>query len=73
MTDAIAVMAGAVAHDTSQPLKILPLTFPHVMRPRGVLWNKNRGLTPGAELMVRCLEEAAAAMKLRPDFGLNPP
>ncbi|WP_420224309.1 LysR substrate-binding domain-containing protein [Pigmentiphaga litoralis] len=73
VTDAIAVMAGAVAHDTSQPLKILPLTFPHVMRPRGVLWNKNRGLTPGAELMVQCLEEAAAAMKLRPEFGLNPP
>ncbi|NYE23755.1 LysR substrate-binding domain-containing protein [Pigmentiphaga litoralis] len=66
VTDAIAVMAGAVAHDAAQPLKILPLTFPHVMRPRGVLWNKNRGLTPGAELMVQCLEEAATAMKLRP-------
>jgi DNA-binding transcriptional LysR family regulator len=69
VTDAIAVMAGAVAHDAAQPLKILPLTFPHVMRPRGVLWNKNRGLTPGAELMVQCLEEAATAMKLRPEFG----
>jgi len=66
VTDAIAVMAGAVAQDAAQPLKILPLTFPHVMRPRGVLWNKNRGLTPGAELMVQCLEEAATAMKLRP-------
>lgn len=62
LTDAIGVMAGGVANDVSQPLKVLPLTFPHVMRPRGVLWNKNRGLTPGAELMVSCLEEAAATM-----------
>ena len=71
VTDAIAVMAGAVAHDAAQPLKILPLTFPHVMRPRGVLWNKNRGLTPGAELMVQCLEEAATAMKLRPATSVS--
>lgn len=68
VTDAIAVMAGAVANDVAQPLKILPLTFPHVMRPRGVLWNRNRGLTPGAELMVACLQEAADAMTRRADL-----
>lgn len=65
VTDAIAVMAGAVAADASEPLTVLPLSFPHLMRPRGVLWNRNRGLTPGAELMIACLEEAAAGMRHR--------
>lgn len=65
VTDAIAVMAGAVAADASEPLAVLPLSFPHLMRPRGVLWNRNRGLTPGAELMIACLEEAAAGMQHR--------
>ncbi len=65
VTDAIAVMASAVASDLSQPLAVLPLSFPQLMRPRGVLWNKNRALTPGAELMISCLEEAGAALRLK--------
>ena len=62
VSDAIAVMAGAVANDSAQPLAILPLLLPKLMRPAGVLWNKNRALTPGANLMISCLEEAAAAL-----------
>ncbi|MES2188351.1 MAG: LysR substrate-binding domain-containing protein [Pseudomonadota bacterium] len=62
MTDAIGAMAGAVAKDPSQPLAILPLSLPRLMRPAGVLWNKNRALTPGANLMISCLEEAAAKL-----------
>lgn len=65
ITDSIAVMAGAVANDAAQALAVLPLSLPtRLMRPAGVLWNRNRGLTPGAELMVACLEEAAAALGL---------
>jgi DNA-binding transcriptional LysR family regulator len=60
ITDAIAVMAGAVANDASQPLAVLPLQLPRLMRPAGVLWHKSRALTPGARLMISCLEEAAA-------------
>ena len=59
VTDAIAVMAGGVANDPAAPLAILPLTLGKLMRPRGVLWNKERGLSPGARLMVECLELAA--------------
>ena len=66
ITDAIGVMAGAVASDSAQPLAILPLGLPKLMRPAGVLWNKNRGLTPGAKLMISCLEEASA--KLRKNY-----
>jgi len=68
ISNAIGVMAGAVANDSVQPLAILPLSLPKLMRPAGVLWNKNRGLTPGARLMVSCLEEAAG--KLRGSYGI---
>jgi len=69
ITDAIAVMAGAVANDTSQPLAVLPLALPKLMRPAGVLWNKNRAITPGASLMLSCLEDAAA--KLRKKYQVD--
>lgn len=63
ITDAIGIMAGAVAKDPSQPLSILPLSLPRLMRPAGVLWNRNRVLTPGSKLMITALEDAAARMK----------
>lgn len=71
LTDAIGVMADGVAKDPVQPLAVLPLTFANLMRPRGVLWNKERGLTPGAKLMVGCLE--LAAKDLHTAYGLQPP
>ena len=60
-TEAIGVMASAAATDPAQPLAVLPLELPpFFMRPSGVLWNRTRGLTPGALLMISCLEQAAA-------------
>jgi DNA-binding transcriptional LysR family regulator len=59
ITDAIGVMASTAAKDSYQPLAVLPLTLPKLVRPAGVLWNKNRGLTPGAGLLIDCLEAAA--------------
>jgi len=59
ISDFIAVMADTPANDTAQPLHTLPLSLPRLLRPAGVLWNRNRGLTPSAQLMVSCLEEAA--------------
>ena len=59
MTDSIAVMANAVAKDPIQPLSVLPLALPRLMRPAGVMWSRNRALTPSAQLMVECLREAA--------------
>jgi DNA-binding transcriptional LysR family regulator len=59
VSDFIAVMADTPANDPTQPLHTLPLSLPRLLRPSGVLWNRNRGLTPSAKLMVSCLEEAA--------------
>jgi len=59
VSDFIAVMASTPATDTAQPLHRLPLNLPKLLRPAGVLWNRNRGLTTSAQLMLDCLEEAA--------------
>lgn len=61
-SDFIAAMAGTLANDPTQPLYTLPLALPRVLRPAGVLWNRNRGLTPSAQLMLGCLEEVAAGL-----------
>jgi DNA-binding transcriptional LysR family regulator len=58
-SDFIGAMAGTLAADTTQPFHVLPLELPRLLRPTGVLWNRNRGLTPSAQRMVSCLEEAA--------------
>lgn len=60
VSESIAVMAYSLAtNDTAQPLHRLPLSLPRLLRPAGVLWNRNRGLTPSAKLMVSCLRDAA--------------
>ncbi len=59
VSDSIAIMAGSIASDPVQPLHVLPLSLPRLVRPVGVLWNRNRGLTPSAQLMVLCLEATA--------------
>lgn len=59
ITDAIGVMAIGAAREPAQPLTVLPLMLPKLMRPAGVLWNKNRGLTPGGNLLLACLEKVA--------------
>ena len=70
ITDAIGVMAGGVAvADASQPLAVLPLSLPKLMRPAGVLWNRNRAMTPGASLMLACLDDAAAALRKKYQAG----
>lgn len=58
-SDFIAAMAGTLASDTAQRVHVLPLSLPRLLRPVGVLWNRNRGLTPSAQRMVLCLEEVA--------------
>jgi DNA-binding transcriptional LysR family regulator len=63
VSDFIAVMAGTPANDTTQPLHTLPLSLPRLLRPAGVLWNRNRSLTPSAQLMLSCLEEAAQCLQ----------
>lgn len=62
-TDAIAVLARAAAQDRIQPLTILPLTLPSILRSAGVQWNRNRPLTPAAQILMDCLEETAAELR----------
>lgn len=62
-SDAIAVMAYSLARDIAEPLHTLPLSLPRLLRPAGVLWNRNRGLTPSAKLLVSCLEDAAVRLQ----------
>jgi len=62
ISDFIAVMSGTPS-DATQPLHTLPLSLPRLLRPAGVLWNRNRGLTPSAQLMLSCLEEAAERLQ----------
>lgn len=64
VSECIAVMAGAPANDTGPRLHTLPLSLPQLLRPAGVLWNRNRGLSPSAKLMVACLEDAAQSMSV---------
>ena len=68
MTNAIGVLpGGAASRDASQPLHVLPLALPRLMiRPVGVMWNKSRSLTPAAQMMVTCLEEAAGQIAQSP-------
>lgn len=66
LSSAIAIVANAAPHDALQPLAVLPLPLPRMLlRPAGVLWNRNRPLSPAAELMIECLQEAATAMRER--------
>ncbi|QGY33101.1 LysR substrate-binding domain-containing protein [Pantoea cypripedii] len=67
VSDFIAVMAGSIAKDFAQPLHTLPLSLPRLVRPAGMLWNRNRGLTPSAKIMVSCLEEAARQLSANLD------
>ncbi|WP_250508312.1 MULTISPECIES: LysR substrate-binding domain-containing protein [unclassified Caballeronia] len=62
LTDAISVMARAAASDKAQPLKVLPLELPRMLRSAGVLWNRNRPLSQAARLMIECLEDTAVKM-----------
>ncbi len=71
VSDCIAVMADTPANDTTQPLHTLPLSLPRLLRPAGVLWNRNRGLTPSAQLMVASLEEAAQLLAVKGQSRAN--
>jgi DNA-binding transcriptional LysR family regulator len=65
MNHAIGVMPlGAVRRDTTQSLHVLPLALPKLLiRPVGVMWNRSRGLTPAAQMIVDCLQQAAEQIK----------
>ena len=60
LTDSLAVLAGGVAkhYRALGLLSILPLELPKMLRPVGMIWSRQRPLSPSTRLMMSCLEEA---------------
>lgn len=62
MTHAVAVLAGSVArhYQSLGLIAILPLELPKLVRPFGMLWNRERPLSPATRLMMDCVQEASS-------------
>jgi DNA-binding transcriptional LysR family regulator len=60
-TKAIAALASDVSryYETLGLMAILPLELPKLVRPVGIVWNRQRPITPGAEALMQCLEDVA--------------
>jgi DNA-binding transcriptional LysR family regulator len=61
--DYIAVMGATLIASATPALHVLPLRLPGLLLASGVLWNRNRGLSPSAQLLVSCLEEVAQGLQ----------
>ncbi len=60
-TNAIAALSSDVSryYETLDLLAILPLELPKLVRPVGIIWNRQRPITPGIQALIQCLEDAA--------------
>ena len=69
-TNAIAALATDVSrfYEALELLSILPLEMPKLVRPVGMIWNRERPVTPGTQALMQCLEVAARAAR-SPDIG----
>lgn len=67
-TNAIAALAAEVSKyfKSLGLLAILPLEFPKLARPVGVVWSRQRPLSPSTQILIQCLEEAARSGKVTP-------
>jgi DNA-binding transcriptional LysR family regulator len=66
-TSAIAALATDVSryYESLGLLAILPLDLPKLVRPVGVLWSRQRPVTPGMESLIACLESVARRARSR--------
>ncbi|WP_238812782.1 LysR substrate-binding domain-containing protein [Paraburkholderia sp. SG-MS1] len=62
-SDAISILATTAARDKFQPLAILPLALPPMLRATGMMWNRNRPFSAATKLMMDCLEDAAREIR----------
>jgi DNA-binding transcriptional LysR family regulator len=60
-TNAIAALAADVSryYEALELLAILPLELTKLVRPVGMIWNRQRPIAPGTQALMQCLEEAA--------------
>jgi DNA-binding transcriptional LysR family regulator len=59
ITNALACLSREVArhYEELDLISILPLELPEMVRPVGMTWSRARTLSPGAQLVMRCLED----------------
>jgi DNA-binding transcriptional LysR family regulator len=64
-TDAIAALATDVSryYESLGLLSILALELPKLVRPVGIMWNRQRPITPGTQALMQCLEEVTGQVK----------
>lgn len=67
-TPAIGLLSHSVARHFSERglLSVLPLTLPDVLRPIGVVWNRQRPHTPAALALMQSIEQVGLAMRPAP-------
>lgn len=60
-TNAIAALATDVSryYESLGLLAILPLELPKLVRPVGIIWNRQRAITPSTQALIECLEDVA--------------
>lgn len=65
ISNALACLSREVARHYEELglIAILPLELPKLVRPVGMTWSRARSLSPGATLIMRCLEEAVRLRK----------
>ncbi len=65
-TDAIAALASDVAryYESLELLAVLPLELPKLVRPVGIIWNRQRPVSPGVQALMQCLEEVTQSLPL---------
>ena len=65
LSDALAVMASDVAkyYEELGVVSTLPIEFARQVPPIGIIWNRERPLSPSASEMMQCLEEVAAQIE----------
>ena len=66
-TKSIAALASDVAryYETLELMAILPVDLPKLVRPMGIIWNRQRPITPGAQALIHCLEDVARLARSR--------
>lgn len=68
LSDAIAFAGKDVSrhYENLGLIAILPLELARLVRPVGIVWNRQRSPSPSAALMIECLEEAAHGIRAAP-------
>jgi DNA-binding transcriptional LysR family regulator len=64
-TDAVGILSRIVAQHYADLglLTVVPLELPDVLRPIGLMWSRQRALSPATTQLMQCFEEVGASMR----------